>query len=591
MRQNASSGAAILAIDPKAPLANGPRWVVAPRIGVFEQEILQADSLLRAQLLWNRGMRSAPEAGAFLAQASIDSLGDPFRMKGMHEAVTCVVEAIQAKRPIAIYGDYDVDGVAGAALLVDALRSVGGEVLVYVPHRVRDGYGLNGQALTDLANQGARLVITVDCGITANTQVDLAASLGLQVVVTDHHTVPAQLPSAAAVLNPHQIACDYPCKELAGGGVAFQLARGLFAALLPADEADTRAARLTDLAALSTIADVVPLVGENRMLAALGLETARRGGRPGLRALCTVAGRAPADLRIRDLSFGVIPRLNAAGRLGEARDAVELLLCQDEAQAQELATKLDETNQTRRQLMQDLLSGVLEEATEFDGEGAIVLDGAYPIGLAGLLASRLVDMWQVPAAVIQRGDSVLRGSARCPEGFDLISILDACAGALLQYGGHPRAAGFTLQASEMERFRSAFIQGARATAPPSTGVRGVRPRAVDAALRLGSIGPALAGLVEEFEPAGEGNPPPVFMSRAVLVSHEPIGEGPMRLRLADGGAVRRAVMFIPGPLPADGTRVDVCYEVRRNVWQGDQRIDLVVCEGGLNPVSDTGTPV
>jgi single-stranded-DNA-specific exonuclease len=563
--------------------ANGHpiRWVTAPRIGVAEQESMGADSLLLAQLLWNRGVRTLPEARAFLAPTAMSSFGDPFTMLGMGAAVECVTSAIKERRPIAVYGDYDVDGVAGAALLVDALRSVGAEVLVFVPHRVRDGYGLNGTALRALAEQGARVVITVDCGITANTEVDIAAELGLQVIVTDHHTVPAQLPSAAAVLNPHQADCQYPCKELAGGGVAFQLARAVFSRLLPAAECDERALRLTDLAALSTIADVVPLVGENRMLASLGIATVRQGVRPGLKALCAVAGRQPAQLRIRDLSFGLIPRLNAAGRMGEARDALDLLLSTDELSAQQLAASLDETNQNRRQLMDSMLTAVLDEAIEFDGEGGIVLDGPYPIGLAGLLASRLVDRWQVPTAVIQRGEAIVRGSARCPEGFDLIAILDSCADSLLQYGGHPRAAGFSLEAANIERFREAFTQCARTIQPDQ-----VRERiaSADAVLRLASVGAPLADLVERFDPTGEGNPSPVFMSRGVLISQETVGSGSVRLRIADGETVRGAIFFHPGVIPPNGTRVDLCYEVRRELWQGEQRIDLIVCDDGLTPV-------
>lgn len=575
--------------EPQVSRIPALRWVVAPRIGLPEQSVLKADSLLMAQLLWNRGVRSAAAAESFLAPPSIGSLADPFTMQGMPQAVRAIVSAIREGDPVAVYGDYDVDGVAGAALLVEALRSLGAQVLVFVPHRVRDGYGLNGEALKALEEQGARVVVTVDCGVTANAEVDIASGLGMQVIVTDHHPVPAQLPSAAAVLNPHQPDCAYPCKDLAGGGVAFQLARAILTTLLPQGEAEERAVRLTDLAALSTIADVVPLVGENRLLAAMGLATARAGGRAGLRALCEVAGRAPADLRMRDLSFGLIPRLNAAGRLGEASDAVDLLLSADPIEARDLAGKLDSTNQTRRQMMQDLLSGVEEEATEFDGEGGIVLDGPYAIGLAGLLASRLVDRWQVPAAVIQGGESVVRGSARCPEGFDLVTILRSCAGTLQQYGGHPRAAGFTLNADDVERFRSAFIQACRVgrvqTVPERIG-------SVDARLRLRSVRPALADLIELMEPSGEANPPPVFMSRAIILSRETIGAGPaVRLRLGDGDVVRRGVVFRPSVLPEDGTRVDVCYEVRRDLWQGDQRVDLVVCEGGLAPASDPETPI
>lgn len=566
------------------------RWKLAPRIGALEQASLATDTLLLAQLLWNRGIRSAADGRQYLAAPSLTGLADPFTMRGMTAAVDVLVGAIEAREPIAVYGDYDVDGVAGAALLVDLLRSLGGRPLIHIPHRVRDGYGLNSQALAALAQQGARVVITVDCGITANAEVDTAAALGLQVIVTDHHTVPSELPSAAAVLNPHQGDCLYPYKEFAGGGVAFQLARALLSTLLPPRQAEERALLLTDLAALSTIADVVPLSGENRTLAALGIATLKAGHRPGLRALCDVAGRSPAELRVRDLSFGLIPRLNAAGRMGDAMDAVNLLLSTDADEAGALAAALDRTNTARRELLSDLLTGAEVEAAEFAGEPAIVIDGPYPIGLAGLLASRLVDRWQVPAVVIQRGDGTLRGSARAPEGYDLMPILAQCAGALIQYGGHPRAAGFTLSADTLDRFRTRFLAGAGQTAQALPSPE--RAIAVDAALRLHSIGPELADLVERFEPAGEANPPVTFLSRGTILSRERSGHGPTRLRIQDSEAVRQALVFGVEPsLPPDGARVDVCYEVRRDIWQGDQRIALVVCDEGLAATTQPGPPV
>lgn len=557
---------------PAQAAAPGKRWLVAPRIGVSEQRQLGADSLLLAQLLWNRGVRTPAAATDFLTPGRLATLGDPFSMQGMEAAVACLVGAIRQGAPIAVYGDYDVDGVAGAALLVEALRAVGATVLVHVPHRVKDGYGLNEAALTSLAEQGAAVVITVDCGITAAREVELAAALGMKVIVTDHHTIPSQLPAASAVLNPHQADCKYPCKDLAGGGVAFQLARGVLSTLLPAGAAEEHARGLADLAALSTVADVVPVVGENRTLVTLGLATMRAGQRPGIRALCAVAARAPAELSARDLAFSIIPRLNAAGRMGEARDALELLLARDEAEAQRLAGQLDSTNHARRQLVQDLLGPMLEEAAESVAAGAVVLDGPYPIGLAGLLAARVVDRWQVPSVVIQQGESVCRGSARAPEGADLMELLGECSDLLSQFGGHPRAAGFTIPTANIEQFRSAFAAATRSAVrtPVDTTI------AVDAALRLQSVGPTLADLIERFEPLGEGNPPPMFVSRGTALSIQESGDGPRRVRIRDGEAVRRAVMFQSDAECAAGSRVDLVYEIRRSLWRGDQRIDLIV---------------
>ncbi|MBI4212700.1 MAG: single-stranded-DNA-specific exonuclease RecJ [Chloroflexi bacterium] len=559
------------------------RWLLAPRVGEVEQGLLGVDSLLLAQLLWNRGLRSSPEAQAFLSPGSLSTLGDPFMMLGMESAVTTLVTAIREGNPIAVYGDYDVDGVAGAALLAEALRFLGGTALLHVPHRVRDGYGLNSEALQSLARRGAKVVVTVDCGITANQEVELAAELGLRVIVTDHHTVPSRLPTAVAVLNPHQDECGYPFKELAGGGVAFQLARALLERMLPSGQVEARILELADLAALSTVADVVPLVGENRTLVALGLKAMRLGKRPGLHALCEVAARTPSALTVRDLSFALIPRLNAAGRMGEAQDAIDLLLVRDPDQAQILAAQLDGTNDARRQLMEQLSGGVLEQAAEIAGAPAIVIEGDFPIGLAGLLAARLVDRWLVPSVVIQRGESVSRGSARAPQGFDLMQLLDATRPSLVQYGGHPRAAGFTLATQDISGFRDAF-SAAASTLPLSA--KPERLVTADAALRLRSIGPLLADLLERFEPSGEGNPSPTFVSRGTLVSRKAGSDGPVRLRISDGDSVRRAVLFRPRAVPPLGTRVELYYEVRRSLWRGDQQIDMVVHEDGLVPLAE-----
>ena len=241
-----------------------PRWQISARIAEPEQALLGADSLLTAQLLWNRGIRSRPEAQAFLDPCTASTLGDPRTMRGVPEATARLLSAIRSGERIAVYGDYDVDGVAGAAVLVDALTGLGADLVVHLPHRARDGYGVNAAAVRMLADQGARVIVTVDCGITAVDEAALARSLGIDVIITDHHTIPARLPAALAVINPHQPACPYPYKALGGGGVAFQVARALLQDALPGDEAKQRESRLAGLAALSTIADIVPLTGENR---------------------------------------------------------------------------------------------------------------------------------------------------------------------------------------------------------------------------------------------------------------------------------------------------------------------------------------
>lgn len=562
----------------QAPVAAAPvptRWVVAPRIGESEQATLGADSLLLAQLLWNRGVRSAEAARAFLDPCNPAGLGDPLCMLGMDRAVERLLRAIRADEPIAIFGDYDVDGLAGAALVADALRALGVAPLLHLPHRARDGYGVNPAAVRDLAEQGARVMITVDCGISANREIELATSLGMDVIVTDHHTVPAELPAAAAVLNPHQPGCDYPYKELGGGGVAYQLARALLAAALNPEQADRCVTQLTAFAALSTVADVVPLTGENRTIVALGLLGARTGGRPGLEALCELAGKVPADLNARDLAFSLIPRLNAAGRMGDAREALDLLLCEEIEAARALAQRLEEANDARRTQVSDLLVA-LEGATEHVArDGAVVVDGEYPIGLAGLIAARLVDRWAVPCAVIERGPETSRGSIRGVEGVHLVRALEACGAHLIQFGGHERAAGFSLRSEHINAFRIAFgaaVRSLRGDVAPE------RLLPVDGGLRLTSVGRRLAELVERFEPLGAGNPSPTFVSRGVTIrAAERVNGGHFRLRVAQGTALCRAMAFRPTfDLPQPGAAVDVVYEVGRSVWEGEERVEILI---------------
>jgi single-stranded-DNA-specific exonuclease len=547
---------------------------VATRIGAEEQRELGADSLLLAQLLWNRGAHCEAEAHAFLYPLAGDHLGDPQLMEGVPRAADRLLKAIDAGERIAVYGDYDVDGVAGAALLATALRGLGASLVVHLPDRARDGYGVHAEAVRQLVADGARVMITVDCGISANHEVQLARSLGLDVIVTDHHTLPGSLPSAYAVLNPRQETCRYPYKDLAGGGVAYQLARAMLRATLDPGEAERRARNLASYAALSTVADVVPLTGENRSIVAQGVATLRSGSSVGLQALVESAGRQLQMVTAMDLSFRVIPRLNAAGRMGNARDALDLLLAEDWSAAQAIAVRLEEANAARRLRVETLLAELESEAAEGSGRGAIVLHGDYPIGVAGLIATRFAERYGVPCAVIERGEATSRGSVRGVDGIDLVSLLGACVEHLVQFGGHERAAGFTLPSGEIALFKDAFELAVQAT--------GVAPRrpavAIDGMLRLSSIGPRLADLVERFEPSGAGNPRPLFLSRGALVrSVGRLNGGHLRLTLAQDWATRRAVAFRPtfAP-PKPGTRVDVVYEVERSIWNGVERVDMIV---------------
>ncbi len=550
-------------------------WAIAPRVGEPERALLGVDSLLSAQLLWNRGVRTAGEASAFLDPAGSDSLADPWLMLGMRGAVDRLLEALRKGERIAVHGDYDVDGIAGAAVLVEALRGLGGDVLVHLPNRARDGYGINPTALHRIAAEGASLMVTVDCGISANREVELARDLGIDVVVTDHHTVPAQLPAACAVLNPHQEGCAYPFKQLSGGGVAFQVARALLRDVLSAEEVTRRLERLVVHAALSTVADIVPLTGENRTIVAAGLAGARAGRVPGLQALCELAGRPLDRLTADDLAFMAIPRLNAPGRMADPTDAFDLLVAQDIEEARSIAPRLEILNMARREAVKDLLLAIDEEACRYVGDGALVLAGDYPVGLMGLLAARLAERFNMPSVVIERGEEMSRGSARGVEGVHLVRALEQCASRLVQYGGHERAAGFTVRSEDIDAFRTLFGSAVRAMRGDQIVEPGLH---ADAGLRLTSIGVRLAELLDRFEPVGAGNPRPTFVSRGVIVQRaQELDGGHVRLRLAQGTAVCRGIAFRPiFPVPEPGTPIDILYEVERSWWRDEARIELVI---------------
>ncbi len=555
--------------------SSGPttRWAVYPRIGDDEQRALGADTLLLAQLLWNRGIRSETEAATFLDPVERGDLGDPRSMRGVPEATTRLLEAIAAGEPIAVYGDYDVDGLAGAALLADALSGLGARVITHIPHRSMDGYGVHSDAIRDLAAAGARVLVTVDCGISAHQVLEQASQLGIDAIVTDHHSIPSELPSAIAVLNPHQENCEYPYKDLAGGAVAFQLARALLLRALPPEVAVSRWRRLAAFAALSTMADMVPLTGENRTIVAQGVEAMRSGAVTGLEAICHAARCEMASLTARDLSFKVIPRLNAAGRMGDPRDALDVLLAPHADAAKELAKRLEGLNSARRTRMNEILADVAQDAESCDG--ALVLSGAYPIGLAGLIAGRLADRHAVPCVVIEEGDEVSRGSVRGTADVHLIRALEACASTLIQFGGHERAAGFSLYSRNIDQFSQAFdatVRRMRGEEPPP------REMVADGVLMLSSVGERLADLVDRFEPVGTGNPNPTFVARSVVVrGARQLNGGHYRMAVSQGWTVCSAVAFRPEfPLPRPGSKLDLLFEVERSSWRGTSRVDIIV---------------
>lgn len=528
-----------------------------------------------AAALARRGLREPEAARAFLAREAGDT--NPFRLRDMDRAVTRLRAALRAGEPIAVYGDYDADGVTATALLCQALRALGGEPIPFIPHRERDGYGLSEHAIARLARRGARVLVTVDCGIRGAAEVAAAKGLGLDVIVTDHHSVPDELPEALAVINPRRGDDGYGFEGLAGVGMAFKLAQALLrveartggTAPLAEDE-------LLDLVALGTVADVVPLLGENRALVHRGLEVLRAARRPGVRALCEAASVEPAELRARDIAFVLGPRINAAGRMQEATAALQLLLAADPARAAELAGQLERMNHDRRaatdvalEAADAALAGRTDEPLLFHASPDIAL------GVVGLVAGRLARAHDRPALVLRREDGRARGSMRSIPQLDAVAALEAADDLLLRWGGHPAAGGLTVALDRLDDLEARL----RAFAAETLAGQDLRGELlIDAELRLAELDWDLYEALAELEPFGANNPEPLLLARGLEVRQARIvGTDHLKMTVADGPARFEAIAFRQADLfDALGPRVDLVFRLSVNHWQGRSRLELVV---------------
>ncbi len=532
------------------------------------------------QVLYNRGLVDADEVAEFFGQRARPD--DPFRMKGIPEAVERLRQAISRGERIAVYGDFDADGVTSTVLMVQTLQALGADVLPYIPHRVDEGYGLNNEALKGLRDQGAAVVLTVDCGMRAVSEVAYGRDLGLDMIVSDHHSVGREPLPALAVINPRQDDCRYPFKSFAGVGVAFKLAQ----ALLRAEEMAPVAARptslteddLLDLVALGTVADVMPLRGENRTLVRRGLEQLKLGKRPGLRALVKSSGATTAAIDATTIGFRLGPRLNAAGRLSSAMLAYELLMAADDAQAEALAAQLEQLNRQRQQLTEEAVQWatvVLGEAPPDD----VLLIGKEDIkpGIVGLVASRIKEMYYRPTLVVELGGEEVRGSARSVPEFHITAALDQCEHLLVRYGGHAAAAGFVVHRQHLPALRRHLNDLAAAQLRPEDRAQKL---AIDAIVSLRDLDYALLGKLQELEPTGAENVAPVLGVADLMVREaRRVGAngGHLKLRLSDGQNAMDAIAFNQGDQATDlAMRVDVACQLEDNVWQDRRTLQLVV---------------
>lgn len=551
-----------------------------------------AVTTLLYQRLWDDDAGAddfAAAVAAFLTDAYPDGLHDPYLLHGMRPATARIRDALMAGEPIAIYGDFDTDGVTAVALLMHALPLLheNANVRPYIPHRHREGYGLNTAAIDDLIAAGTRLLITVDCGITNVAEVAHANAHGLDVIVTDHHRPPPDLPPALAVVNPKQPACSYPFDQLVGVGIAFKLVQALFRRQGLARDR-LRASDLLDLVALGTVADMGPLVGENRVLVKAGLAALHTTHRPGIRALVAAAGVPQSSITATTIGFLLGPRLNAAGRLDDATLAYKLLLAQTLSDAEEWAAQLNQHNRDRQKLTQDVQHAAAEqgEAHEKHTNRIVLLDGDYPSGVVGLVAGRLVERWHRPVLLVGYEDDMARGSARSVVGFNIHTALSSCKDLFTRFGGHSLAAGFSLPRDRLPELEQRLLDYAATHLSDDL----LQPSLwLDMALPLRALSFALYEHLQLLEPYGQGNPLPLFVAPAVAVVEVRAVGGDkqhLRLRLRDSaaeedGQVYTAIAFGLGHLKGAVEKVqqrhktlDIAYTLDVNEWNGERRLEL-----------------
>jgi single-stranded-DNA-specific exonuclease len=591
---------AIGAVSNSATLLATPRqrWILSESHPHEAQAIATSAHipLVLADLLVARGINTSAEAFAFL-NPEVAHLHDPLLMLGMKAAVERVEAAITRKEPILLYGDYDVDGTTAVVLLKTTIELLGGTVRFHVPHRLLEGYGLQSAVLESAYADGVRLVITVDTGMRAFAEAETAQRLGLDLIITDHHLSRSDdaLPAALAILNPNQHACCYPEKSLCGASIALKLAQ----ALLERHDADRTRNKLLPsflkMAAIATIADAVPLRGENRVIAALGLRELRKPVGAGLRALFTAAQLDPATKPVTafDIAFRLAPRINAAGRMDVASEIIELFCTRDPVRAVELANKLERLNRDRRETEARALAAIEARlATDADLAAArlVVVDGdGWHRGVIGILASRVVERTAKPALVISIEDGIAHGSGRSVDGFQLLEAIETCADLFTRFGGHAFAVGFALPAEalpELKRRLAECVAERLAAREPE------RLLTIHAELPLHQITAVLAGWLRKLEPLGHGNPEPIFVARNARIVSAPrfMKERHLRLELAqdEGTAATRAVGWDMSTRSAElgliqGSRIDVAYRIRENLHADFGGLEIEIA--GMQPAS------
>lgn len=550
---------------------NHSRWNLLPSAPPHFLASISGFSPLVAKILYNRGLTEPSQIELFMA-GDKRLAGDPFLLPDIHQAITRILRALLSSEKIAIYGDFDADGITGTAVLVKGLSTLGGDVVYYIPNRITEGHGIRTAALEKLKEQGVSLIITVDCGTTDLPELEQAKQMGLDVVVTDHHTPLSTVPSAIAVVNPKMPNSQYPFTELAGVGVGYKVVQALFHNVGKNGQHE----ELLDLVAVGTIADMSPLLGENRHLVKEGLKLINTNPRLGIREMLNRANQSTGVISEDTVTWIITPRLNSAGRMDDAAVGYRLLMTDSPQTAQELAASLDQTNAERQRLTASTMSKAREQVLK-DGITPLLMpcDKDYPIGIAGLVASRLSEEFYRPSVVVELGEETSSGSCRSIPEFNVILALNQCRDLLTRFGGHSQAAGFTTLTKNLAPLRQQLLQIA------DTQLKGVDLRPyinIDAEIKLPMLGGDTYQSIRKLAPFGQGNPLPTFLSHRVeVIDCRIMGNGGehLRLKLRQGGTMWDAVAFRQADCMADvSSHVDIVYNLEIDNWNGVEKLRL-----------------
>jgi len=535
-----------------------------------------------ANILVNRGIEDKDEADVFL-RASLDDLHEPFDLEGMDRVVGRIIKALRSREKILVYGDYDADGITATALLLLFFRRLGADIEYYIPGRQGEGYGISMFALERISHMGVGLIITVDCGISSVAEVDAANSMGMDVIITDHHEPPEELPRAYATLNPCLKGSTYPFTGLAGVGVAMKLAQGVLAGLEGKDKAgpgiDASLTEYLDLVALGTIADVVPLKGENRILVRHGLKLLKDSSRTGIRKLKDVAVIRSGKFTAGTVGFQMAPRLNASGRLGHAELGVALLTTDDAEEAERIAGELDELNRERQSIEYEILEDArsMLSVSDVDSMQTIVLaSDQWHQGVIGIVASKLVEEFYRPTVLVAMKGEMGKGSARSIPAFHLYEGLERCSDLLEGFGGHKFAAGLSITARNLEKFKKRLNAIVGRSLVREDYIPYLR---IDDSIDLNDLDWRLYGELEGLAPFGSGNPEPVLQASGLEVRYPKIvGRNHVRMKLKQGERIIGAIGFNMGDiyqsLAMDRVYVDAAFSLEMNEWQGERSLQL-----------------